>query len=197
MEVPFRQIRARFDDRTVTIYQAYRPGIAVPAAKEGRFPPEFKRERMTWIKPSFCWMMHRSGWAGKPGQEHVLAISVTRTGFEWALRNSGFSHFDARQHRSREQWKSSLAAPVRIQWDPERDIRLTALPHRSIQIGLSGEVSRRYCDEWITGIEDVTELAHEVKQLVRDGEIDRARSLLPTELPYPVDSDLADHLGMR
>jgi len=40
---------------------------------------------MTWIKPSFLWMMYRSGWATKPGQEHILATQITRDGFEWAL----------------------------------------------------------------------------------------------------------------
>jgi hypothetical protein len=38
---------------------------------------------MTWIKPSFLWMMYRCGWATKPGQERVLAIQITREGFEW------------------------------------------------------------------------------------------------------------------
>ncbi|AHH21376.1 hypothetical protein NONO_c66060 [Nocardia nova SH22a] len=197
MEVPFRQIRARFDERTVTVYQAYRPGIAAPAARDGHFPADFKRERMTWIKPSFLWMMYRSGWATKPGQEHVLAITITRTGFEWALNNSAFSHFDANKHDSHEEWKSSLTAPVRIQWDPERDIRLAPLPHRSIQIGLAGDASRQYCDKWITNIEDITELTHETAELVRTGNLDQARKLLPTEHPYPIHNALATHLGMN
>lgn len=42
---------------------------------------------MTWLEPSFLWMMYRSGCAQKEGQERVLAIDVTRSGFEWALRN--------------------------------------------------------------------------------------------------------------
>ncbi|WP_422570328.1 DUF4291 family protein, partial [Erwinia billingiae] len=29
---------------------------------------------MTWIKPSFLWMMYRSGWGMKdPGQKRILA----------------------------------------------------------------------------------------------------------------------------
>jgi hypothetical protein len=83
--VPARQIRARFTAETITVYQAYPPEIALPALDAGRFVAPFERDRMTWIKPSFLWMMYRCGWASKPGQEHVLAVEITRAGFEWAL----------------------------------------------------------------------------------------------------------------
>ncbi len=38
--------------------------------------------RMTWIKPNFLWMMYRSGWAVKKNQERILAIKLTKKGFE-------------------------------------------------------------------------------------------------------------------
>ncbi len=56
---------------------------------------------MTWIKPSFLWMMYRSGWATKPGQEQVLSIEITRSGFEWALANACLSHFEPARIRAR------------------------------------------------------------------------------------------------
>ncbi|XVQ86939.1 DUF4291 family protein [Microbispora siamensis] len=59
-------------------YQAYDPATAAPAVAARRFVPPFKRERMTWIKPSFLWMMYRCGWATKPGQTRVLAIDIMR-----------------------------------------------------------------------------------------------------------------------
>jgi hypothetical protein len=76
--IPARQIRARYTDDTITVYQAYAPEIAVPAVAAGRFVAPFKRDRMTWVKPSFLRMMYRCGWASKPGQEHVLAVEITR-----------------------------------------------------------------------------------------------------------------------
>lgn len=72
MDHPYRQVRATWTEATITVYQAYPAEIAGPAVAAGRFVPPFKRERMTWIKPSFRWMMYRSGWATKPGQERVL-----------------------------------------------------------------------------------------------------------------------------
>ena len=184
--VPARQIRALYTAQTITVYQAYSPEIAIPAVSAGRFVAPFKRERMTWIKPSFLWMMYRSGWAGKPGQEHVLAIEISRTGFEWALAHSCLSHFDRDHHADTAGWARQLkTSPVRIQWDPERSVHMQPLPYRSLQIGLSGEAVDRYVDEWTVGITDVTATAHEIRRLVRYGDSEAATSLMPTEQPYP------------
>ncbi|GGS69584.1 hypothetical protein GCM10010156_30440 [Planobispora rosea] len=74
MNVPYRQIRAAYTENTITVYQAYDPAVAGPAVAAQRFVPPFTRERMTWIKPSFLWMMYRCGWAAKPGQEIHAAL---------------------------------------------------------------------------------------------------------------------------
>lgn len=196
MDVPYRQIRAVYDEATVRVYQAYRPEIAVAAVGAQRFVPPFKRERMTWIKPSFLWMMYRCGYATKPGQEHVLAVDISREGFEWALAHSCLSHFDGDVHADHDAWARRLReSPVRIQWDPERDFAFNALPYRSVQIGLSGEAARRYVDEWTVAITDVTEDARAVHAAVRAGELERAAALLPAERPYPLSPGLAEAIA--
>jgi hypothetical protein len=59
-------IRATYDEHTLTVYQAYAPNIVGAAvAQQNLAVPAFKVERMTWIKPSFLWMMYRSGWPRK------------------------------------------------------------------------------------------------------------------------------------
>ncbi|EFG65447.1 conserved hypothetical protein [Streptomyces sp. SPB074] len=189
-EIPRHQVRALHTADTLTVYQAYRPSLGLPAARDGRFPPEWGRERMTWIKPSFLWMMYRCGWGTKEGQETVLAVEITRAGFLWALRHAALSHYEAATHGSREAWRRALrGAPARVQWDPERDPRGRALAHRSLQLGLSGEASRRYADEWTVGIRDVTPLAREAHARVREGRPEAARALLPVERPYEVPAD--------
>ncbi len=190
-----REIRAQYDAETVTVYQAYPPEIALPTAAAGNFPAWYKRDRMTWIKPSFLWMMYRSGWATKPGQEHVLALRIRRTGFEWALRHSALSHYDSRVHSSQEAFRDSLRMPVRIRWDPERDLHLHALPHRAIQIGLSGEAVHSFVDEWIAGVTDVTGLAQQVHEHVRQRDLLAAQELLPDETAYTLSADLAAVIG--
>ncbi|MFJ3700678.1 MULTISPECIES: DUF4291 domain-containing protein [Streptomyces] len=181
---PRHEIRARHTDSTVTVYQAYQPAIGLPAARDGRFPPAWKRDRMTWIKPSFLWMMYRCGWGTKEGQETVLAVEITREGLAWALDNAELSHYVRGVHPDQATWRRNLRrSPTRVQWDPERDLHLNALPHRSLQLGLSGEAARRYADEWLVSVTDVTPLAHEIHALVRTGETDRASALLPVETP--------------
>lgn len=185
MTAPHHEIRALHTATTVTVYQAYRPAIGLPAARDGRFPAVWKRDRMTWIKPSFLWMMYRCGWATKEGQETVLAVEITREGFDHALANAELSHYVRGVHPDRATWQRNLRrAPARIQWDPERDLHLNPLPYRSLQLGLSGETSRRYADEWTVSIRDVTPLAREVHALVRAGQDDAAAALLPKEQPY-------------
>lgn len=184
---PHRQVRALHTATTVTVYQAYRPEIGDHAAEHGRFPESWSRSRMTWIKPSFCWMMYRSGWGGKPGQERVLALEISRAGFDEALAQACLSHYDRAVHADREQWAAELrASVVRVQWDPERDLHLQPLPHRSLQLGLSGRATRDYADRWLLGVRDVTPLAHEIRALLRAGDPEAAAALLPHETPYPL-----------
>ncbi|MFD4372563.1 DUF4291 domain-containing protein [Streptomyces sp. NPDC058486] len=192
---PARRIRALHTATTVTVYQAYPPEIGLPAARDGRFPKLWKRDRMTWVKPSFLWMMYRSGWATKEGQETVLAVEVTREGFEWALRRACLSHYERGFHPDRPTWQRELRqAPARVQWDPERDLHLAPLPYRSLQLGLAGEAAGRYADEWTTSITDVTTLAHEVHALVRTGDLAGAARLLPAETVYPETEGLLERV---
>lgn len=195
MEEPLRRIRALHTASTITVYQAYSPEIGLPAVRDGRFPAAWKPDRMTWIKPSFMWMMYRSGWGMKDSQETVLAVEITRDGFDWALRHACLSHYVRGPHPDRDTWQRDLKnAPTRVQWDPERDLHLRPLPYRSLQLGLSGEASSRYADEWIVSISDATPLAHEIHALVRDGELDSAARLLPQEQEYPASAELLAHL---
>lgn len=141
---------------------------------------------MTWIKSSFLWMMYRSGWASKTNQEHILAIKIKMSGFEWALQNSCLSHFDDNIYSSYDNWKEILVkSPVRIQWDPEKDIAMQPLSYRSIQIGLSGIAVDKYISDWIVSIDDVTNYCKQIHQLIDINRIIQAKDLLPNEQPYP------------
>lgn len=180
-----------YDNTTITVYQAYSPAIAVPTVAAGRFVAPFRRERMTWIKPSFLWMMYRCGWATKPDQERVLAVRLTRAGFEWALEHACLSHFDPRCYRDQQEWQARLrTSPVRVQWDPERSLHGDPLPYRSLQVGLSGEAVDRYVDEWTVEIDDITPLVREIHGLIRTGDQEAVLRRLPAEQPYPLPAHL-------
>lgn len=180
-----KEIYANYTDSSIRVYQAYNAAIATSAVAHQTFvSPPFKRDRATWIKPSFCWMMERCGWASKENQEHVLAIDITCEGFRWALENAALSHYDGKIHTSYEQWKSQLNnSPVVIQWDPERDLQGNKLPYRSIQIGLKPVAVERYVNEWIQQITDITPVVKEIKQLIDQKDWEKAAALLPVESP--------------
>ncbi|MFD8258928.1 DUF4291 family protein [Streptomyces griseoluteus] len=83
----------------------------------------------------------------------------------------------------------------RVRLGTRRGLRLNLLPHRSLQLGLTGEAAARYADEWIVGIRDVTPLARRIHEAVRAGRTEEAGTLLPEESPYPVPEGLLTHLG--
>jgi hypothetical protein len=192
----YREVRASFTSETIRVYQAYSDEIAMRAIKAQRFESPFKRHRMTWIKPSFSWMMYRAGWAMKEGQERVLAVDLRRDGFEWALANSSPSSFDPSVHSTMEHWRADLArSPVRVQWDPERTLTLESLPQRTIQIGLSGPAVDAYVDQWTVKIADVTELARKIEGLIARHDLEAAEAIRPLETPYPLAPSLAKRIG--
>ena len=126
-----------------------------------------------------------------------MAIDIKREGFEWALAHSCLSHFEPGTYATKEEWqKIKEQSPVRIQWDPERDLHLQPLEHRAIQIGLSGEAVRLYVNEWIQGITEVTETATDIHSLVGQNILEKPHLLLPNEQPYPVSQNLADRIGI-
>lgn len=191
-----QEIRADYDRTSIVVYQAYGTPIGRPAVEHGRFVPPFSRNRMTWIKPSFLWLMARSGWARKPGQEMVLAVRITRDGWEEALAQAVLTHADRRVHRDAAEWRAEFRrATVHVQWDPERTLDGRPQDRRSIQVGLSRHVIDRYADEWTVGIEDLTPLVRRIRALLDEGRTSRARDLLPPERAYPAGPEIAARIG--
>lgn len=238
--VPYRQIRAHYDDETITVYQAYNRGIATAAVREQKLhaSPLFRPTRMTWIKPSWAWMLYRAGYSYKdPGQERILAIRMRHEDFLGLLRKAilTFGHDGANKAESELEPQTSQPAPnesdettpqpagfdeatgtkrrkhrdpaagkspdVKVQWDPERTVRLEKLEYRSIQIGIPAALSPEWTEKWIVGIEDVTDRARELKRVldeephVSDGELVE-RGLVPVERPFEISEELQKLLKM-
>lgn len=179
------QIRAVFTQETIRVYQAYSESIAGEAVKLGTFGSKFKLDRMTWIKPSFLWMMYRCGWATKENQEKVLAIDIKREAFDDIVKNAVISKYTKDLNISYEEWKEKIQkSDIRCQWDPERDIFGNPLNYRSIQLGLRGQAVYSYVNDWIVNIEDITDYVKELDDK-RKNKIDIS-VLLPQEKIYVV-----------
>ncbi|KAG6917044.1 hypothetical protein DXG01_004096 [Tephrocybe rancida] len=195
--VPHRQIRALYDEETITVYQAYSAEIAIPAVAQQKLSasPAFKFTRMTWIKPSWCWMMYRAGYSFKDkGQSHILALKMRHEHFHQLLSTASVT-----THGTLTDDEKSR--PVRVQWDPERTPTLGTLPYRSIQIGISNQLSREWVDHWIVSIEDVTSTARALKETLDNGTCTLddlvARGLVPREEAYQVSEELQRALKMH
>ncbi|GGN99039.1 hypothetical protein GCM10010112_92470 [Actinoplanes lobatus] len=183
-----RRIRADFDADTIVMYQAFGPAITDAALAAGRFVAPFSFTRMTWIKPSLLWLMHRSNWARKPGQERVLAVRITSAGWEQALSQAVLTAPVPAIHGSAAAWSTAFdAASVHVQWDPERSARGAALNHYSIQVGIGRALIRAYAEQWVVGLTDLTPTVHKIDALIRAGQAAKAQRLLPPERPYPLD----------
>ncbi len=163
-----RHILAQFDDHSIVVYQAYRPAIARFAVEQQRFGGEFSFARMSWVKPNFLWMMYRSGWASKEGQERILAVTLKRAFFDEVLAAAVPSSFKAESCGPHEAWTHALAtSEVRLQWDPDHDPHGGKLERRAIQLGLRGEMLRRYGGEELLSIDDITPFVIQQREVLK------------------------------
>lgn len=143
-----------WDEEGVFVYQAFNDEIANYALEHQRFGgPKFNPTRMTWIKPSFAWVLYRSGYGYKKNQNRILKIKVPH-----CIMAELLSQCECKE--------GGGGCKGRVQWDPARDIMSSEnkeprkmLRKRAIQIGLSKVLSQTYVDH-ILSIQDVTELAH-------------------------------------
>ncbi len=182
-----RYIVAQFDEEGVILYQAYRPAIGAFAAQHSYFGGEFSLSRMSWIKPNFTWMMYRSGWGQKPGQEVVLAVKISRSAFDLILAAAVCSGYERDLYPSEKEWKRAVInSDVRIQWDPDHSPTGVKLARRAIQLGLRGQTLAAYAKDWIIWIEDISEFVREQHQNISDFD----RLIVPMETIYPVTDPL-------
>jgi hypothetical protein len=191
-----RKIYADYDEKGIYVYQAFTPSTVAAALAKGTFGKGFNLERMTWIKPSFGWMLYRSGYATKIRQEAILKIKLTHEGFLAILRQSVETVCNSSVYDSADDWRLALKrSDVRHQWDPERYLSGVKHPtQRAIQIGIQGQTVLNYVNEWIIGLEDVTELAHAIHQAKASKRNDFPGA--PIERLYTVDDALCRQLGI-
>jgi|Transcript_45996 hypothetical protein len=175
-----------WDEEGVYFYQAFNDRIADWALENQRFGgPDFNPVRMTWIKPSFAWVLYRAGYGHKDkNQSRILKIKLAHAAVAEILSRCRIGHGNG-------------GGVGRVQWDPSRTL-FQAAGHepardegRAIQIGMKGELSCFYVSQ-VLSIVDVTSLAHDVQHahsLNRDDcrstvEDWLACGRLPNERPY-------------
>lgn len=177
------KIFAHYNENNIRVYQAFNDTIADEAIKLGTFGPSFKMDRMTWIKPSFLWMMYRSGWGTKEGQNRVLAIDMKRTGFDYIVKNAVLSSYSEEVYGAHTSWRDALKkSEIRCQWDPERDIYGAPQSQRTIQLGIKGHILEKYVCDWVVQISDITSNVRKIHDAIHAGNFETR--MLPLEQEY-------------
>ena len=185
-----RHILAHHDANSVIVYQAYRPAIGEYAIRHGRLDgPDFSLSRMSWIKPNFLWMMYRSSWGTKEGQEVVLGLRLRRSFFERVVREAVPSTFDA-SYASREAWQEAVGrSEVRLQWDPDHSPKGGKLERRAIQLGLRGRTLAAFAHEELLEVIDMRAFVAAQRPLAQD---DSHELQLPLEQVLDIDFEKED-----
>jgi hypothetical protein len=191
-----RRILAHFDTDSVVVYQAYRPEIGVFAAHHGHFGGEFSYSRMSWIKPNFLWMMYRSAWGTKPGQEVTLAVRMRRPFFESLLARAVESRHAEAVYATRAAWQEALArSNVRLQWDPDHDPTGAPQKRRALQLGLRGDALSAFGRKEILEIIDISEFVRAQRPNATRDHL--SQLVTPVERIYlPADEAVAARLGL-
>ena len=58
---------------------------------------------------------------------------------------------------------------MRLHWDPDHDPRGEKLPRKAIQLGLRGATLRRFNQEWLLGVEDLSATVRELAPKAASG----------------------------
>lgn len=190
-----RHILAQYDSDSVIVYQAYRHSIAQFAISHGYFGDEFSYARMSWIKTNFLWMMYRSRWGTKPGQEVTLALRLPLFFFNSLLAQAVESSFSVDQYPSISEWEHAIKTSfVRMQWDPDHHPIGPGLLRRALQLGLRGRILEDFGKRQILEIIDLSSFVAEQRQNIS---VERRVNLfIPVERVY-LPSDPAIRLRLR
>lgn len=155
----------------IFVYQAFNDKIADYAIENQKFGgQEYSFDRMTWIKPNFLWMMYRSDWANKDSnQSRILAIEMTFEGFQELLAEGILTSYNE-TYGDESAWKEKLnTSNVRIQWDPDHNIKGDKLKRRAVQIGIKNEALKKFNSKFIKSIQDITAFVKEQKEKIDSG----------------------------
>ena len=109
-KINVQYFEGEYDDEGIYVYQAYCDEIANYAIKNQKLGGSlFDTKRMTWIKPSFAWVLYRSGYATKHNQQRILKIKLSHKTIAEILEKSSCKH-------------GGGGSFGRVQWDPARDL---------------------------------------------------------------------------
>jgi len=190
-----KHILAHYNADTIVVYQAYRPSIGKYAIENRAFGGDFSYSRMSWIKPNFLWMMFRSGWGTKEGQELILGLRILRQFFDALLARAVTSSWDSSDQTTYDEWKAAVASSdVRLQWDPDHDPHGKPISRRAMQLGLRGAALEAFGRRELLEVIDMTNFVAEQRSHLQR---ELAQLKTPIERIYiPDDASIARYVKL-
>ncbi len=187
-----KEIYAYYNREHIRVYQAYNKQIAEQAVSLQTFGNNFSLNRMTWIKPSFLWLMYRSNWGTKKNQEYILALDIYREAFDSLLERAVLTS----PENNSDSWEKDFKeTTVYCQWDNDRSISGKALNRYAIQIGIKSDILKDFISSGIYKITDLTPFVKKWNEQRKSGKTDLKN--FPAEKIYPVNNqDILKRLDM-
>ena len=182
------------DSKTIVVYQSLSREISRPAIKNKRFAAPFDFNRLSWVKPSFLWTMHRTNWGRL--DDCILGVRIDRVGLFGLLSESVSAKYESIQFPKKCKWDKLVRKNgVLTQWDPEYDLMDCRMNRMAIQIGLRGDALKFYASDLIVEINDLTDFVREQRNRIQSRRLDEV--VVPLEQVVQVDSSLANWLGIE
>ncbi len=171
-----RSLLAQFDDDRVVAYQAYDEQLGAEILARGSLGGGWRYDRHTRLQTGVAFTANRYDFGRRPDRTRIVAISLSRDGFDALLMAALTAEWDERLYKTKASWRlATRFAPVLVEWvgDAPRFV-------------VHGALLRRMATEWVVGLEDVSAV---FRALCGGGPA-------PEERPYPVPSDVASRLGL-
>ena len=105
------------------------------------------------------------------------------------------SSFEKGDFENRETWQQAVdTSDVRLQWDPDHDPLGNQVERRAVQLGLRGDILRRYAEQEILEIIDMSPFVIEQRQHLDN---DFEKLIIPKETLYiPNDEQAIKSVGI-
>lgn len=190
-----KEIYACYDNKYIRLYMACSKEVAEEADKLGKFGEMYNKNKMTWVNPSFLWIMERSHWGRKKNQERILAVDLLREGFDGLLEQAVLTSNESCVYKTAEEWEKAYEeADVYCQWDADKNVYGSSIDKMALQIGIKGRALNSFLDNYIVDLFDITPYVNKWKKKLDNYSLNEEN--LPKEKLYLVTDKIKAKLGV-
>ncbi|KAJ5077337.1 hypothetical protein M0811_05859 [Anaeramoeba ignava] len=200
------KILATYDKETIIVYQIVSEEVGKILSKQNTLHlKDDTFSKMIWLQTEFLGVMQQTNWGRNKKKEKILAIRMTRKGFEKILKWGMPTHFKKTEklYSEKKEWKQELEKAkknksfVCFQFVPSKDCNGNGSRKRkALYFGLKGKILRKFIDRYVKDFEDITLFSQLTYVNFRKKKKNKILEF-PIHQDYPLPDDLKDFLGMK